>query len=302
MTPVGPDFREVPGTQDFRCFANPAKVPSSRKIETRRLPVQAPAARPMCRHGNKARRGKTMNWFYDMKIGAKLIGAFILTGVITAVVGFIGIANMGKIADMSATSYEKETLGIVYLKQTNIELIHMARAEKNLLLSSNAEEREKYKNALSQYSTLANQDLEKARPLIHTEEGKALLTKFDGAWKERQEVVEQILALAAKDRAEQKRASVELSFGLGRQKADAVENVLAQLVDIKENNAKKVADTTAETYHSSRSFMIAMIIGGILVGVGLGVFIARSISRPLGNLADAAKQISLGKCKSECRV
>jgi methyl-accepting chemotaxis protein len=235
-----------------------------------------------------------MNWFYDMKIGKKLIGAFIVTGIITAVVGFIGIANMGKIADLSQSSYANETMGISYLREANVQLIHMARAEKNLLLSSTPEEREKYRAALAQYAAAVTENLEKARPLVHTDEGKALLTKFDSAWQERQEVVDQIVALAAKDKLESKRASVQLSMGLGRQKGDAVENVLGQLVQVKEDNAKKAAGESEDTYHNSRIFMLVTILGGMLIGLGLGVFIARSISRPLGHLAEAAQQIALG--------
>jgi len=235
-----------------------------------------------------------MNWFYNMKIGTKLIAAFVITGLITVAVGLIGISNMGKIAEMSAESYANETMGIVYLKQANIDLIHMARAEKNLLLSSTTEEQEKYRAALPQFAGLVDENIEKARPLIHTDEGKALLAKFDAAWKDRKEVVEQILALAAQERAEQKRASVGLSFGLGRQRADAVESALTQLVDVKESNAKQVADQTENTYHSSRGFMLAVILGGMLLGIGLGVFISRSISRPLGKLAEAAREIAGG--------
>jgi methyl-accepting chemotaxis protein len=235
-----------------------------------------------------------MKWFYDMKIATKLIAAFVIAGAITAVVGLVGISSMGKIADLSAASYAKETLGIVYLKQANVELIHMARAEKNLLLSATPEEREKYRASLSQYAALVDENIEKARPLIHTDEGRALLAKFDSTWKDRKEVVDQILALAAKEHSGQKRASVELSFGLGRQRADAVESALSQLVEVKEGNAKKVAEETEDTYHSSRGFMLAMIAGGVLIGIGLGVFIARSIARPLGKLAEAAKEISQG--------
>jgi methyl-accepting chemotaxis protein len=138
-----------------------------------------------------------------MKIGTKLIGAFVITGVITAIVGLMGVGSMGKIADLSASSYADETLGIVYLKQANVDLIYMARAEKNMLLSSNTQEREKYRRAVAEFSGQVEGNLEKARPLIHTDGGRAGLTKFDSAWKERKDVVEQILALAAKDRPEQ---------------------------------------------------------------------------------------------------
>jgi methyl-accepting chemotaxis protein len=235
-----------------------------------------------------------MNWFYDMKIGKRLIGAFIVTGIITAIVGFIGIANMGKIAGLTQSSYANETLGISYLSEADVQLVHMARAEKNLLLSSTSEERAKYRNAIGEYSSQVTENIEKARPLIHTEEGKALLVKFDEAWKERREVVDQIVALSARDQLEKKRASVELSMGNGREKADAVEDALGQLVQVKENNAKDDAVSAGDTYRSSRLFMLVTIAGGILIGLGLGVLIARSVSRPLRQLAEAAKQVALG--------
>ncbi|HTV16841.1 MAG TPA: methyl-accepting chemotaxis protein [Acidobacteriaceae bacterium] len=235
-----------------------------------------------------------MNWFYDMKIGKRLILAFIVTGLITAVVGLIGIANMGKIADLSQSSYANETLGISYLREANVQMIHMARAEKNLLLSSSPEERDKYRTAVTQFAAGVSENLEKARPLVHTEEGKALLGKFDRAWQERQEVVNQIVALDERDKLEARRASVQLSMGEGREKADAVEGVLGELVRVKEDNARMAAAETEQTYRNSRTLMLAAILGGILIGLGLGVWIARSISRPLGELADAAKQIALG--------
>ncbi|MGA2649794.1 MAG: methyl-accepting chemotaxis protein [Terracidiphilus sp.] len=235
-----------------------------------------------------------MKWFYDMKIGVKLIGAFIIVGAITAIVGFVGVRSMGKIADMAASSYANETLGLAYLKQADVEMVHAARAEKNLLLSSSPEERDKYKRSIGDFEAKVNDFIGKARPLIHTAEAKELLAKFDQAWSERQDVVNQIVEEAAKDQIEKKRASVDLSMGLGRQKADAVESVLSQLATAKEDNAKQDADTSDETYRSSRTFMFILIAGGVLTGLGLGIFISRAISRPLTKLAESAKQISMG--------
>jgi methyl-accepting chemotaxis protein len=235
-----------------------------------------------------------MKWFYDLKIGTKLIGAFIFVGAVTALVGCLGINSMGTIADMAASSYAKETLGISYLRQADTDVVAAARAEKNLLLASNPQEQEKYKTAIDGFTAKVNESLGKARPLIHTDEGKELLVKFDQAWTERQEVESQVRALATKDQLEQTRASVELSNGLGREKADAVEGVLTQLVAVKEDNAKNSADTIEHTYQSSRTFLLILVIGGVLVGLGLGVFISRSISKPMAQLAEVATQISLG--------
>jgi methyl-accepting chemotaxis protein len=235
-----------------------------------------------------------MKWFYDMKIGAKLIGAFLVVGAITAVVGFMGISSMGKIAEMAKDSYANETLGIVYLKQSNMDLLAQARSEKNLLLASSPEEREKYRNNVMKFRSDVEADLAQAKPLIHTDEGKALLSKYEDAWRARQEVVDQILELAAKDQMQKKRPSVDLSFGLGRERADAAENAMHELVEVKEGNAKKAADTAEQTYDTSRTFMIVLVLGAVLLGLGLGIFISRSISRPLAELAESAKHIALG--------
>jgi methyl-accepting chemotaxis protein len=235
-----------------------------------------------------------MKWFYDMKIGPRLISAFVIVGAITAIVGYMGIANMGKIADMAATSYAQETLGIEYLKQANVEVSRTIRSEKNLLLANTPEQREKYKGQIANTRTNVNDSIDKARPLIHTDRGKELLVKFDAAWRERQDIANQVIDLAAKEPLQNKRASVELSMGLGREKADAVEATLNDLVTVKQDHAKMIADETDATYRSSRALMIALALGGILLGLGLGVFISRSIANPLTQLEAAAKQIALG--------
>jgi methyl-accepting chemotaxis protein len=240
-----------------------------------------------------------MKWFNDMKIGAKLIGAFILVGVITAIIGYVGIHSTGKIDKLAGQLYDEETLGIVYLKQANVDMVYMARAEKNMLLASTPEEREKYRNDIQTFKAKVDENLDKARPLVHSDKGKELLAKVDQTWKERQEVVGQVVSLAAKDPLVQRRASAELSFGLGREKEDAVEDALASMATEKEEQAKKNSDTEDETYSSSRTMMIIFVVGGVLIGLGLGIFISRSISKPLSEIAETAKRLSLGDVNQE---
>jgi len=235
-----------------------------------------------------------MKWFYDMKIGIRLLAAFIIVGAITAIVGYMGIANLGKIADLSKTIYERETLGIVYLKQAGIDIVSMDRAAKNLLLSNTTEEREQNKAQVEAFKGLVEDDLNKAKPLISTEKGKALLTQVEQAWKESQDSNQQVIDLAMKDKLDQKRASVEYSMGAGRAKSDAVEDLIAQLSSMKEDVAKSSQEESEKTYHSSRTLLIGLVVAGVLLGLGLGSFISRSISKPIGFMAEVARKIALG--------
>jgi methyl-accepting chemotaxis protein len=240
-----------------------------------------------------------MNWYSNVKIGTKLIVAFIVVGAITAIVGTMGMRSMGELADLAATSYSKETLGVSHLKQANIQLIHMDRAVKNVLISSTQADREHYKSRMEANVANINAEIEKARPLIRTDEGKALLAKFEQVFKEDQETSNQVVAMALNDRIEQKRASVELSQGLARQKTDAAEKALTALVTQKEEHAEKAAEGADQSYRSSRTIMIVLVVGGVLLGLGLGFVIARSISRPLGQIAETARLISLGDVNQE---
>jgi methyl-accepting chemotaxis protein len=237
---------------------------------------------------------KTMKWFYDMKIGPRLIAAFIIMGAITAVVGYMAVANSSKFGALSTESYERETLGLTYIKQANIDLIQVDRAAKNLMLSNTPAEREQYKAQVDAYTGLVSEDLAKAKTTVHADKGLELLAQIGQAWKESQESTSHLIDLAMKERLDQKRASVEYTFGVGRAKTDAVEDVLAQLATEKEDHAKQSHEESEKSFRSNRIFMLTLVLTGILSGLGLGVFISRSIAKPLELMAAAARKIAQG--------
>ncbi|HRS56053.1 MAG TPA: MCP four helix bundle domain-containing protein [Desulfomonilia bacterium] len=85
-----------------------------------------------------------MSWFSNLTIRVKLLAGFIVLAVIALIVGFVGIRNMGTIRDMADAMYQNKLLGVSYVKETNIKLIDMTRAEKNLILASTDEMKNHY--------------------------------------------------------------------------------------------------------------------------------------------------------------
>ena len=238
---------------------------------------------------------KWMKWFYDMKIGNRLLGALIFGGCITAAVGFVSVSRLAKVAELSKASYEQETLGIADLKQANIDLIEVDRAAKNVMLSNSPEEREQYKAQVEAYTGLVSDDVAKAKPLITSDKGKEQLAQVEQAWKDSQESTSQVVALAMKEPLSKKRDSVELSFGAGRAKADAAEDLMAQLATSKEDAAKDSEQQTEKTFHNTRLLLLGLVLWGVIGSLVVGVFIARSISKPLGLIAEIAKKIAHGE-------
>ena len=48
----------------------------------------------------------------DLKIGTKLVSAFVIVAMIGGGIGLVGIVNMAKINDASALMYERELLAV----------------------------------------------------------------------------------------------------------------------------------------------------------------------------------------------
>ncbi len=239
-----------------------------------------------------------MKWLYDIKIGTKLMTAFIIWGGITTALGLVGIFSLGRVTELSRISNETDTLGISYLKQAEVNAAHAQIAEKDLLLSSDAGSREQAKQQFEESVAQVNSSIEKARPLIRTEKGKALLAQLDQAWKDRQESEKQVLALGAMEPLQRERGTVKLSAGSGHD-SQLVEGLLTQISDDKWDSARKVQEQIDFTYHVCWILMLFFVLWGDFGGLGTGIFLARNIVRPLSTIAETARKISLGDMSQE---
>ncbi len=107
-----------------------------------------------------------MKWFYDLKVGSKLIMGFLIVSLITAAVGYFGIRNMGTINNMADVMYERELLGLSHIKEANINLVYISRAERNFLLANTQEQRQNYLTNIDKYKAAYKEQLAKAKPLF----------------------------------------------------------------------------------------------------------------------------------------
>jgi methyl-accepting chemotaxis protein len=233
-----------------------------------------------------------MNLLNNLTISKKLMASFLVLAAITALVGFIGIKNMSKISDLADQMYLKELTGLSYIKEANIDLIDLDRATKNLMLSSSRADRELYSKRIVEYEKMYRDNLERARPLFTSEKGKATLAKLDKAWQEYEPVGKKVVTLAQSEDLAQNKASTALSNGEAREKIGVVDDTLTELSKIKEANSKKISDDTTKMYTDGRSYMLALIIGSVLFGIGVGVFLSRNIGGILRSLLDESKRLT----------
>jgi methyl-accepting chemotaxis protein len=235
-----------------------------------------------------------VNFLKSIAVGKKLIGAFLFVSSITAVVGYVGVKNMGTINEMADDLYLQEVLGISYVKEANINLIYGSRAVRSLLLASSQEEREKYRELISHVAEQERQNLEKAEPLIKDATAKSLLASYKEVSAEYSVMREKLFKMVDAEQMPDEREVVRYATGPMREKNEQMDKLLTEITKIKEQSSKQASDDTTKLYESSLLLMICLIGIGIFTGLLLGVLITRSITRPLAKAVAAADALADG--------
>ncbi|CAH2031152.1 methyl-accepting chemotaxis protein [Trichlorobacter ammonificans] len=239
-----------------------------------------------------------MEWFNRLTVGVRLLTAFLIMAGLTAVVGGVGIWDIDRMNSMADQIYENELMGISYIKEANIHLVAMDRAQKNMLLASEAKERTAFRDRIEARRRLMQENIEKAKPLFYSEAGRQLMAKFSAAWDEYLPHGTRVTELALSEELQQSRSSVALSKGIGREKLDKVDDLMTELARLKEQNAQEFSAATTALYQKSRLFMILLSLGSIVFGIIFGILITRGLTRQLGGepayISDIAQQVANG--------
>ncbi|QNA98860.1 methyl-accepting chemotaxis protein [Massilia sp. Se16.2.3] len=220
--------------------------------------------------------------FNHMKVGTRLIAGFLILSVLSAVVAAIGIFNMSRINDSASKLYEQELLGVSYVKEANINLIYVGRGVRSLLLASTEQERQSAAAGLDKARAQLKANLDKAGPLFYTDKGKQMLAEVGAGVREYEAMIAETTKRAAGEALQEKRASVDYLFTTVVPVANAVDNRMTDLANLKAQNAAAAAVDIAALYRSSRTMMLTLVLGSAAAGIALGMLITRGLTRQLG--------------------
>ncbi|WP_198683740.1 methyl-accepting chemotaxis protein [Peristeroidobacter agariperforans] len=230
----------------------------------------------------------------NLRIGPRLIAAFMVLVTISIVIGVMGLYGAGKIDGKAEDIYNKELMGLSHIKEANIKLIAIGRARSNFLLATSEAERDKHLQSIKNNSTGALESIEKAVPLFMSERAQVLFAQIEKSWAEYDAEMQRALTLAAKQPLQTRTEELVRSLELVRQHADSLDVMMGELTDQKEARAKQALEETGAVYRVSRNWIIATLVVGVIIGMLLAVAISRGVTRPLGVAVAAANRLAKG--------
>jgi methyl-accepting chemotaxis protein len=241
-----------------------------------------------------------------MKVGTRLALSFLAVVALGAIVAGIAIYNMTQMNERAKRMYQKELLGISYVKEASLDQVHVGRSLRGAMLASSDEQRVQNLANVDKYKQLLRDNLDKARPLFYTEDGKRTFADVDAQLREYDDLIAEQIKRIKADPLDQKRDSVDYLFGTFLPKATAIDASMEKLGRDKEKLAQETNLSNKDEYERSRATLLTLVALSVLTGIVFGILITRGLTRQLGGepayAAEVAGRIAGGDLRTDVQL
>lgn len=220
--------------------------------------------------------------FGNVKLGARLISAFVLVSIISAIVSGVGIRDMGQIAANADKTYRQDLVGLNLIQQANADVLRVGTYLRNAILAATAAQRSASLDQAEKALASAREHLNQAEPLVYTDKGKSTFADLDRSWQDYRQAFDEIKGRIASAGLQDRDSLTDYLLGEYHRKGYETLVLMADLVQTKQGDAQRTAEANDEVYNESRDVMLVLVAFSLLIGVGVGIMLARSVTRQLG--------------------
>jgi methyl-accepting chemotaxis protein len=213
-----------------------------------------------------------------MKISGKLLLGFVVVALLGTAVGVFGIVNMRTLDAADTFLFENMTVPITNLLTITESFQSALVYLRDMIDAESREDMLKYKEAINQQSAKIVKAAAEYEKQIVTDQGKKVYDEFIEARKVFRAHLDEIIALTEAGELEK---AHKLAWGDARISANREQETIDALVEYKLERAHQTAD--ANTALTNRTTLVMIIVSALttLVSIILGVFLSRSITKPL---------------------
>ena len=220
-----------------------------------------------------------MSALNNVKIGAKLTVGFVLVAAIAAAIGAVGVSKARTIDAAGTLLYEKATAPMKDVLAMAASFQRIQVGARDVVLAETPAKARGFVDQSKQLDELMLKAEESYATSLFDDQGKknfeALKVAFDEYWRQAERVNQ--LAVQNKD-AE----AMAVLVGDGKAATVAMQTAMDALTQHMIESGKEISDANTVTANGAVTTMVTLIVIGVVVALGLGIFLSRMILKPIG--------------------
>ncbi len=232
-----------------------------------------------------------MKWYYNLKIGKKLIIGFILVAVIAGFLGLLALNEIKTISNADELLYNKAAVPLVSLQKISVFAEKERSKLKSLFLAENKNEINKIFKEIQDVDKQMAKEQEVYKKTLTSTADLKLYEEFDNTDDIFISDIEKIHQVLLDNKKEE---ALQLLSGENKEHSILDEKALNKLIDMTINDAKTISDNNSEISSNSTTTMLILIGVAIVLSLILGQFITKLISKPIMHLTNVSEKLAKG--------
>src|SRR5689334_18786467 len=144
-----------------------------------------------------------MKWFSNLKMAAKLALGFGLCLLLALIQGVTAIRGQAAMHNSAVDLYKHQLLVTESADNVVQDILHYQNEEADLFIPQSAQELARNFQELGQADKTLQSDMEELKPLLETEQGKAMLKAVTDKWAQSKPVSDNIVALVRQNKMQE---------------------------------------------------------------------------------------------------
>lgn len=233
-----------------------------------------------------------MDWYYNLRIGSKLLGGFLLVALLAGIIGFIGIQNTRVMAKQDTQLYSENTMRLANTGTMGMAFLQMRLTFYAIMLHRTDQQKvNTYIAAIKKYDNTVADEIDKLANNGDTGDAGEAYRKIKVSWEKYPTLRDQGIALLLSGKMDE--AMTILNRDIAPLGNNIVEGI-NQLQKINLKQAKERSDANAQLAALAQRNTLIILVIGVVLAVLLGMFISNNLTMPVQRLVATAEKMAKG--------
>lgn len=236
--------------------------------------------------------------FNNMKLGTKLLGGFLVVAAITVIVGVIGTMNVHNLDQVAGEIYDAKMVPLSQLGQMTDDFEQVGKALTSLAEASGTDEATRIATEINDLESDYTKTGDEYQKSVDSAEEKKAFSELEQAHKAYVAATSRTAELCRAGRTKEARSGLIESGKV----AEEMRSVFKRLTDASLADGKTMDEEIEARGSRASTIMITVIVVGLALAVGLGLWIARSVTRPIAKFVQVLDGVAAGDLTQRSNV